>query len=339
MGNASGIEAKLVTQAGLPFRGITTASFHGAAPWAVPSRLAQLGRGTAQCVGIVDAFRPQAILGTGGYVSAPPVLAAWIRKVPSVMYLPDVTPGLAVRTLARVTTVVAVSSERATGFFAPGKTVVTGYPVRRKLFQTDKSASRAKLGLNQAEKTLLVLGGSQGAHSINLAVGTVLEDLLDVCQIVHISGQTDASWLRAQRDELRREQAERYVVCPYLHEEIIDALAAADLAVARAGAATTGEFPAVGLPSILVPYPHAGQHQELNADYMVDNNAAVKLADADLEKGILRDAVLQLLTDDKRLEKLTEGARRLAQPSAAQRVADLLREIAHPDQSTQRESL
>jgi UDP-N-acetylglucosamine--N-acetylmuramyl-(pentapeptide) pyrophosphoryl-undecaprenol N-acetylglucosamine transferase len=253
------------------------------------------------------------------------------------MYLPDVTPGLAVRTLGRVTTVVAVSSQRATRFFAPGKTVVTGYPVRRELFQTDKGASRAKLGLQSGEKTLLVLGGSQGAHSINLAVGTILEDLLDVCQIVHISGHADAPWLREQRDELRGVHAKRYAVYPYLHEEMIDALAAADLALARAGAATTGEFPAVGLPSILVPYPHAGQHQELNADYMADNNAAVKLADADLEKGILLDTILKLLTDDERLEDLAAGARRLAQADAAQRIADLLTEIARPDQS-QRET-
>jgi UDP-N-acetylglucosamine--N-acetylmuramyl-(pentapeptide) pyrophosphoryl-undecaprenol N-acetylglucosamine transferase len=338
VGNASSIEAKLTAQAGLPFREITTASFHGASPWAIPSRLAQLSRGTAQCVGIVDKFLPQAVLATGGYVCAPPVLAAWIRKVPSVIYLPDVAPGLAVRTLGRCATVVAVSNQRSTGFFAPGKAVVTGYPVRKELFQIDKTASRVKLGLEQGEKTLLVLGGSQGAHSINLAVGAILEDLLAVCQIVHISGEADASWLRSRRDELPSAQADRYAVHPYMHEEIIDALAAADLALARAGAATTGEFPAVGLPSILVPYPHVGRHQELNADHMVEHNAAVKLSDADLEKGVLRDTILGLLTDDGRLEGLAEGAHRLAQPSAAQRIADLLREIARPSRSTQRGS-
>jgi UDP-N-acetylglucosamine--N-acetylmuramyl-(pentapeptide) pyrophosphoryl-undecaprenol N-acetylglucosamine transferase len=331
VGNASGIEAQLATRAGLPFRGIETASFQGAAPWALPSRLAKLARGTAQSLKIVDEFRPQAVLATGGYVCAPPVLAARMRKVPSVVYLPDLAPGMAIRVLGRVAAVVAVSFQRSASFFPPGKAVVTGYPVREQLFQANKTASRHRLGLNLDQKTLLVLGGSQGAHSINVALGQILEDLLDICQIVHIAGQADAPWLTAQRDNLPRALAEHYRVYTYLHEEMIDALAAADLAVARAGAATVGEFPALGLPSVLVPYPYAGRHQELNADHMVNNDAAVKVADADLTEGILRDTVIDLLNDEETLTRLAEAARNLARPDAAKRIAELLKNVARPN--------
>ena len=331
VGNASSIEAKLAAKAGLAFRGISTASFHGAAPWVIPSRVARLARGTAQSISVMDEFLPRAVLATGGYVCAPAILAARMRRVPSLMYLPDLTPGMAIRFLGRYSTVVAVSVQKSTAYFAQGKAMVTGYPVRKELFEADKTSSRRKLGLDEQRKTLLVLGGSQGAHSINLAIGAILEDLLDICQVVHISGEADAPWLLSERDELPKALAGNYRVYPYLHEEMIDALAAADLAVARAGAATTGEFPALGLPSILIPYPYAGRHQDQNADYMVDNEAAVKLADVDLAEGVLRDTVVDLLTDEARLTRLAEGAHRLSRPDAAKRIAQVLRDIARPN--------
>jgi UDP-N-acetylglucosamine--N-acetylmuramyl-(pentapeptide) pyrophosphoryl-undecaprenol N-acetylglucosamine transferase len=331
VGNASGIEAKLAAKAGLAFQGITTASFHGAAPWVMPSRVARLARGTAQCVRVMDGFRPQAVLATGGYVCAPAILAARLRKLPSLMYLPDLTPGMAIRFLGRYSTVVAVSFEESATSFAQGKAVVTGYPVRKELFEGDKISSRRRLGLDEKRKTLLVLGGSQGAHSINLAVGAILKDLLNICQVVHISGEADAPMLRSQRSELPRDLANNYSVYPYLHEEMIDALVAADLAVARAGAATTGEFPALGLPSILIPYPYAGRHQDQNAEYMVEHAAAVRLADADLAAGTLRNTLVGLLTDEARLMRLAEGARRLSRPDAATRIAQLLGDIARPN--------
>jgi UDP-N-acetylglucosamine--N-acetylmuramyl-(pentapeptide) pyrophosphoryl-undecaprenol N-acetylglucosamine transferase len=264
------------------------------------------------------------------------MLAARIKKVPSVMCLPDLTPGMAVRLLGRYATLVAVSFDRSRSYFPRGKAVVTGYPVRKELFEADKTAARRRLDLDENKKMLLVLGGSQGAHSINVAISSALADLLEVCQIVHISGEADAPWLCSQKSQLPQSAARRYRVHPYLHEEMIDALAAADLVVARAGAAATGEFPALGLPSILVPYPYAGLHQNLNAEYMVDLEAAIRVDDADLAQGILRETILGLLTDDARLSQLADGARRLAQPDASRRIAQLLRDVARPNETVER---
>jgi UDP-N-acetylglucosamine--N-acetylmuramyl-(pentapeptide) pyrophosphoryl-undecaprenol N-acetylglucosamine transferase len=327
VGNASGIEARLATKAGLPFQGVSTAGLRGSALRTLPTRLGKVAWGTAQSMRLVNRFAPQAVLATGGYVCAPLILAARIRGVPSLVYLPDLAPGLAIRALARLATRVAVSFPPSMSFFTPGKAVLTGYPVRKELFEADRLTSRRNLGLDEREKTLLVFGGSQGAHSINLAVSAALVELLEMCQIVHIGGQADESWLRARRAEIPRGLAARYSVYAYLHEEMIDALAAADLAIARAGAATTGEFPALALPSILIPYPHAGRHQELNADHMVQKGAAVKIDDADLAEGALLRTVTELFEDPNSLVSLGNGARRLAQPQASKRIAQLLREI------------
>ena len=336
MGNPSGIEATLARKAELPFQGISTASLRGSAPWTLPYRVARLARGTAQCIRAIDRFSPHTVFATGGYVCAPLILAARVRRVPSLIHLPDLSPGLAIRALARFATRVAVSFPASTKFFAPAKVAVTGYPVRARLHAADKLVSRQRLGLDESEETLLVFGGSQGAHSINLALSAALGKLLEICQIVHVSGTADEPWLRAQIDKLPPATARRYSLYAYLHEEMADALAAADLVVARAGAASMAEFPAVGLPSILIPYPYAGKHQELNADFMVSNGAAVKLHDTDLENGLLLTTITELFQDRLALASLSDGARRLAQPQAAQRIVQLLREIARPNRVAKR---
>jgi UDP-N-acetylglucosamine--N-acetylmuramyl-(pentapeptide) pyrophosphoryl-undecaprenol N-acetylglucosamine transferase len=224
---------------------------------------------------------------------------------------------------------VAVSFPDAAKYFAKTKVVTAGYPVRAEFFAADKAEARKAFDLEESLKTITVFGGSRGAHSINLALSGCLEHLLEVCQVIHICGLMDARWMTEREAQLPNRLRNRYRAYSYLHEEMPSALAAADLAVARAGAATLGEFPALSLPSILVPYPYAGQHQEINADYLVSHGAAVKIADADLNKKLL-PTILSLLSGDA-LAKMSDRARALAQPQAAQRIAEELRQIGTRD--------
>ncbi|HID65248.1 MAG TPA: undecaprenyldiphospho-muramoylpentapeptide beta-N-acetylglucosaminyltransferase [Anaerolineae bacterium] len=335
LGSAPSIEAELVARAGLPFVSISAAPIRGRAPWTVVRNLIQTLAGVRQALREIEGFGPEAIFVTGGYVSVPVVVAGWLRRVPILIYLPDIEPGLAVRVLSRLARRVAVSVEESQRYFPAPKTAVTGYPVRSELLarigesanqRISKGEARRALGLEGGLKTLLVYGGSRGARSINLALSKVLDRLLDVCQIVHICGRLDAHWVEGRRAELPVRRRARYRPYAYLHEEMPLALAAADLVVARAGAATLGELPALGLPSILVPYPYAGRHQELNADYLVSHGAAVKIDNADLEKKLL-PTVLWLLSNEELLIQMGERARRLARPEAARRIADELREL------------
>jgi len=290
--------------------------------------------GFAQSLGIVRDFSPDVVLVTGGYVCAPVAAAAWLRRVPLLVLLPDLEPGLAVRALSRLAKRVAVSFPEVANYFDPSKVVMAGYPVRAEFFAAEraegrKDSLRKAFGLEEGLKTVTVFGGSRGARSINLALSQGLESLLGLapfCQVIHICGPLDAEWVMENRAQLPEQLRNRYRAYSYLHEEMPSALAAADLAVARAGAATLGEFPAQGLPSILVPYPYAGQHQELNADYLVSRGAAVKIADAELGERLL-PTILELLNDEQALAEMSERARALARPDAAQRIAEELEQL------------
>ncbi len=195
--------------------------------------------------------------------------------------------------------------------------------MRAEFYTTTRTEGRTRLGLGDG-KVVTIFGGSTGAHSINQAVQGTLPALLELAEIVHISGRQDEALMQAARAQLAPNLAARYHHYAYMDTEMPLALAAADLVVARAGAATLGEFPAVGVPSILVPYPFAGKHQDKNASFLVERNAAVKLDDAQLGEVLLPNIEL-LLKDQERLTRLTAGARALARPDAAENIAQLLK--------------
>jgi UDP-N-acetylglucosamine--N-acetylmuramyl-(pentapeptide) pyrophosphoryl-undecaprenol N-acetylglucosamine transferase len=331
VGESGGIEEALAVQAGIPFRPVATGQIRGREPWVVVRNGLRMARGARQCAALVADYRPDVVFVTGGYVTAPLAWATWRsrsgksrRRVPLLIYLPDLTPGLAIKWTSRLASGVAVSFPEVAGYF-PGKAVVTGYPVRPELVALDRQESRQALGLGKSEDlpVVLVFGGSRGARSINQALVGVLPALLAHAEVLHVSGQSDWPWVAAATEELPSDLRARYRGYPYLHDEMLQALAAADLAVARAGASTLGEFPARGLPSILVPYPYAGQHQHVNADYLARRGAAIVIEDEALP-GRLGPTVLEVLATPQRLSEMAQAAASLARPEAAQNIAQLL---------------
>ena len=340
IGTAGGLEAGIVPRAGIELRTVEAAALRGLSPWRVlVNALASL-RGIVQARRILSEFRPDVVLATGGYASVPVAVAAWLQRCPVLVYLPDIEPGWAIRFLSRLAARVAVSFDAALAYFAPGKAVVTGYPVRPALFggEEQRQSAREQLGLAGGVMTLLILGGSRGAHSVNLAVSADLERLLGLAQIVHSAGEEDIAWLQERKEKLPAELRARYHVYAYLHEEMVPALLAADLAVARAGAAAMGEFAAAGLPSLLVPYPYSGQHQDANADFLASRGAARKILDANLAPrtegaesgdGALLHAVQTLLADKATLRSMSDNARKLARPDAARAIARQLVLLCH----------
>lgn len=322
------------TEAQVSFATVPAAALRGRAPWTMLRNLVVLARGTRLALRLLEEFSPDVALVTGGYVSIPVGLAAWRKGVPLLVYLPDVVPGLAVRFLARLATRVATSTPDSARYLPRDKVVVTGYPVRPALFSADRRSARARFGFSEEERVLLVYGGSRGARSINLAVAQGLPEFLRRASLIHICGQAgDEAILRERASGLPEELRARYRLYPYLHQEMPDALAAADIAICRAGASTLGELPAVGLPAILVPYPYV--HQEENADFLVRHGAAVQVPNARLrdpsgrpDATALLQALDEILERSSRLAQMAQSARRLARPQAAHAIVEVLQALA-----------
>ena len=204
------------------------------------------------------------------------------RKIPSVVFIPDIEPGLALKAILRFASSVAVSTKKSLQFLKGKQVKVTGYPIRSEMKHWDRTSARKHFSIPEKEPVLLVFGGSKGALSINQALFASLGSLLKDMHVIHISGKDH--WEEAQKVQVALDPAllGKYHAFPFLYDEMGAAFAAADLVVCRAGASTLGELPFFGLPAILVPYPHAWRYQRQNAEYLQENGGAVILDDANL---------------------------------------------------------
>ncbi len=313
------MEADLVKRAGIPYKEISAAGVHGVGFAALPGNLLQLGQGFLEARNILAHYRPDVLFFTGGYVAVPMALAGHSR--PSLLYVPDIEPGLALKTLARSANRIAVTTDTSRQFFPRRAGVrVSGYPTRPDLQAWNKPEARLALGLTSDLPVVFVFGGSKGARSINRALLSILPDLLREAQVLHISGSLDWAEVQAASQSLAPDLARQYHPYPYLHAEMGAAYSVADLVVSRAGASTLGEFPLFSLPAILVPYPYAWRYQRVNAEYLADRGAAVLLRDEDLGQQLL-PTVRELLADPARREKMRQAMHQLATPQAASLIA------------------
>jgi UDP-N-acetylglucosamine--N-acetylmuramyl-(pentapeptide) pyrophosphoryl-undecaprenol N-acetylglucosamine transferase len=326
VGGEGGMEENLVKRAGLSFKAIPAAGVHGVGLKALPRNLWQIARGFFAARRILKDFKPDVMLFTGGYVAFPMALAG--MKVPSLLYVPDIEPGLALKAIARFADVITLTAPDSRKYFSPrARLIETGYPTRADLAKWNRTNAQGHFNLSEDLPTLLVFGGSKGARSINTALLKHLPALLAHAQIIHISGELDWPVVQVAQAALNAEQRARYHAYPYLHEEMGAALAAADLVVSRAGASALGEYPLFGLPAILVPYPYAWRYQKVNADYLVQHGAALMLEDARLQTD-LAEVVLPLLRDRARLAAMHIAMRALARPDAAAHIAAELQRLA-----------
>ncbi len=326
VGSQEGPEARLVERAGIPFASIPAGKLHGMAPRTLPSNLWGLARGVAASRRILREFRPDVLLYTGGFIAAPMALAA-VGK-PALVFVPDIEPGWALKFISRFASRICLSTDKSRRFFSNDqRCIVTGYPVRPELKPSNREKAREKLGLREDMPTLLVMGGSTGAHSINQAVIAALPELLQRCQVIHVTGQIDWPEIKVIPATLPASTAWRYLPFPYLYEEMSDALSCADLVVSRAGASILGEYPLFELPAILVPYPHAWRYQKMNAEYLSKRGAAVVMQDEALAQALV-PTIFELFGNSERLESMRQAARVMAHPRAAERLANQIRELA-----------
>jgi len=239
---------------------------------------------------------------------------------------PNVVPGLAARFLSLFSRRIFVGFEDTLRRFSKRRTQWTGIPVREEIMTADKSKARASFGLNPDTTTLLMLGGSQGAHALNQYMADVIQFLGQGERAVQVIMMTGWNDYRKVVDQLEK-CALKLVLRPFI-SNIHEAYAAADLVVARSGAMTCAEVLSRGLPALFIPYPHASGHQEMNARALETAGSAVVILEKELEEEKLSRTLISLLSDEARLKTMGEAARKLAKPDAARDIVKELLEMA-----------
>jgi UDP-N-acetylglucosamine--N-acetylmuramyl-(pentapeptide) pyrophosphoryl-undecaprenol N-acetylglucosamine transferase len=322
VGGEGGMEVDLVASKGIPFKAVPAAGVHGVGLSKLPGNVAKLLKGVFASKRILRDFQPDVLLFTGGFVAVPMALAG--IKWNSLLYVPDIEPGLALKALAFFSDRIALTAEESRVFFRNGKKlVVTGYPTREDFQKMNKEEARRVLHLKEGLPVLLVIGGSKGAQLLNQAILPNLQDLLKDFQVLHLTGETDWQICQDSKTNLPAELGKNYHPYSYLHEEINAAFSAADLAISRAGASILGELPLMGLPAILVPYPFAWRYQKVNADHLVKNGAAIVISNAELEKNLV-PTIRQLFSEPSKMSLMSQTMSGLAAPRASAQLADLV---------------
>jgi UDP-N-acetylglucosamine--N-acetylmuramyl-(pentapeptide) pyrophosphoryl-undecaprenol N-acetylglucosamine transferase len=320
-GRREGIEAKTVASYGMRFKAIPAAPLYTEQVWRNWKLPLVLGAALWQSWRLLDRFKPDVVLGTGGYVSVPLITAAGLARVPIVLQEQNLMPGRATRVLARFAEKVATAYPESSRFLRASQAVVTGTPVRTEFW-------RRKENFPERPRTILVLGGSQGAHRLNQAVADAVPWLLDRpdLAIMHQTGAREIDAMEAVKAKLPPPAAGRYEPFAFAND-LADRIRAADLVISRAGASTLSEVSAIGVPMILIPYPYAGGHQRMNVKPYESAGAAIVIPDEEAE-GRLRGVVTSVIDDPAGYRKMVEAMRGLGRPYAAEEVVRLLEEVA-----------
>jgi UDP-N-acetylglucosamine--N-acetylmuramyl-(pentapeptide) pyrophosphoryl-undecaprenol N-acetylglucosamine transferase len=319
IGTARGIENRLVPAAGFPLRLVQVGALNKVSLKTRLKTLFDLPRAVWDARGILTEFRPDVVIGVGGYASGPAVLAAILRRIPTLAFEPNVVPGFANRIVARMVSGAAVHFKETARYFPHA--VVTGVPVREAFFEIGgKPATSDK-------PTLLVFGGSQGANAINQAMVQCLPELVKQVPNIHIIHQTGERGYNDAQAAYQRAGSSAEVY-PFI-TDMPSFFARADLLLCRSGASTVAEITAAGKPAVFVPFPRAADdHQRVNAQALERAGAAVVVEETRLERVWLADTIAALLGDPGRLQRMSQAARKLAHPDAARDIAAMAARLA-----------
>ncbi len=316
VGTARGLEARVVPQSGFPLELIEVRGVKGKGLFGLLAGLARVPRAVLQSLRILHETQADVVVGVGGYASFPVVVAAFLRGIPTAIQEQNALPGLTNRLLGRIATSVFVAFDEAMRFFPAAKTQNVGNPIRKALMENFLRPQG-----RQERFGILIFGGSQGAHAINVAATEALERLAPLRDQLHILHQTGA----ADREATQRAYDEAGFQAEVVEfiDDMSRAYASTRLVICRAGATTLAELTICKKAAILIPFPHAADnHQEVNARSLVEKGAALMIRQPDLSGERLADEVGGLIADPDRLRRMERAAGLLGRPEAAKEIAD-----------------
>jgi UDP-N-acetylglucosamine--N-acetylmuramyl-(pentapeptide) pyrophosphoryl-undecaprenol N-acetylglucosamine transferase len=323
VGTERGLESKIVPPTGIAFKTIDISGIDRSSMIKASKALIKFPFSFFQARDIIKNFKPDIIVGTGGYVSYPVVLAGTFMDVKTLIHEQNAIPGLANRNLARRVDCVLLTFEEARKYLDAKCIKLTGLPVREEILTIDRT--KAKSGAEGNTFKLLAFGGSLGSATINQAMLQLVERYRNEhIGIIWIAGQAG---YEDMREALEKKVYTKSLTCsvnilPYMYN-IEEALAVADLVICRAGASTVCELEVLGLPAILVPYPYAAEnHQEKNARALVDKNAALMIIDEFLDGDILYKKIEELRNEKQKLQEMGQNMIKEARPNALSDIVD-----------------
>lgn len=317
VGSSHGPEGEIAKGQGIPFQAVPSSPLTKSLSLKNMVSFGRLCVGVLRARSILNNFKPDAVIGTGGYTSAAILIAARTCGKRIIIHEQNTIPGRTNRWLARIADKVCISFDSSAAFFPKQKVVLTGLPIRSEFRSLPgKPEARKTLGLKEDLFTILVVGGSQGAKRLNELVMETWPKIDDgKTQVLHQVGQRNF-------EECKSAESENYHVRAYL--DMPSAVAAADLVICRSGASTIAEITAAGLPSILVPYPHAvSDEQKHNAKYLAAHNAGILCEEFLLTSDIITDLVTDLRSSHEALKAMASASAALAKPDAARKVAEV----------------
>ncbi|MFH1784268.1 MAG: undecaprenyldiphospho-muramoylpentapeptide beta-N-acetylglucosaminyltransferase [bacterium] len=327
VGKKKKLASRIAQEYELPFKGIHSAPFPRKVSFSLIKLAFILPFAILESVFIILSFKPHVIMGTGGYVSFPVVVAGFMLRVPTIIHEQNSIPGLTNRVLSKIATSITISFMSTQRYFPAKKTILTGNPVREGIVSMEKAKALEYLQLKDYKRTVLVLGGSQGAHSINRAVGEALsfmDNIRDTVQFIHITGEKDYDEVKA----LYQEKGYSARVAAFMHD-IEYAYKSANIVICRAGATTLAEITTLGIAAVIVPYPFAtDDHQKKNAAFLADHDAAVVILDEDLNGERLSRVIMDIISSEEKLMIMSENSRKLGKPKAAEEILLLIHSLA-----------
>ena len=331
IGCKKNMEKKIVLEEKLDFYSINVSGMPRQKSLKLIKWFIELGFATIKSIYYISKLKPDVVFGTGGYVSGPVLLAAKILNIPFVIHDPDAHPGIVNKFMSKWASAVSISFEQAKSHLKSKNIILNGNPIRANFLYVNKENALKELNLSPNKKTILVIGGSQGAQTINNALLGAASDLLNQgFQIIHQTGNKNYD---KYIEELAKKHPQitnnpYYIAKPFFNNMEIP-LNAADLAISRAGSLSISELNLCGLPSILVPYPYAAaDHQRFNAKAMEEAGASIYLEDSQCNSSMLLELILNIFNNPEKIEQMQLANKLLAKSQATEDIIRILKEVA-----------
>jgi len=322
VGTEHGIEARVLPREGYPLRFVRAEGFVGKSLLRKVKSIGKMFLSILDSYRILNAVKPDIVIGVGGYASGAVVLIAHFKSIPTMIHEQNSVPGTANRILGRFVDHICVTYQESLSVFPMGKTFLTGNPIRSKILRGEREAAMKLFSLDKEMFTVFVFGGSSGAASINRAMVSALNSLGEVktkIQFLHQTGEKDYESVR----EAYRKAGFKGTVAPFIYQ-MAEAYAVADMVISRAGATTLAEITALGKPALLIPYPYsAGRHQEFNAIKLREMGAAFVVFDNEMNGEVLAKHIREMLENEATRNEMQRASRGLGRPEACGRIIDI----------------